>query len=105
MYKCLLVLMIFGTVTKATNDVPNETIQQELLSMRGVLDNIVSKLEKTEQTNMDLKERLAAAENRIRILGNCNQGGILKFCVVLIERTMLVNITYNNILVCLFDGV
>jgi predicted RNase H-like nuclease (RuvC/YqgF family) len=83
--------MIFGTVTKATNDVPNETIQQDLLSIRGVLDNIVSKLEKseirndlltqrlemTEQTNMDLKERLAAAENRIRILGNCNQGGIL----------------------------
>ena len=65
MYKCLLVLMIFETVTKATNDVPNETIQQELLSMRGVLDNIASKLEKTEQTNMDLKERLAAAENRI----------------------------------------
>ena len=91
MYKCLLVLLIFGTVTKATNDVPNETLQQDLLSMRGMLENIVSKLEKseirndlltqrlemTEQTNMDLKERLVAVENRIRILGNCNQGGIL----------------------------
>ena len=91
MYKCLLVLLIFGTVTKATNDVPNETLQQDLLSMRGMLENIVSKLEKseirndlltqrlemTEQTNMDLKERLVAAEHRIRILGNCNKGGIL----------------------------
>ena len=84
-------LLIFGTVTKATNDVPNETLQQDLLSMRGMLENIVSKLEKseirndlltqrlemTEQTNMDLKERLVAVENRIRILGNCNKGGIL----------------------------
>ena len=91
MYKCLLVLLIFGTVTKATNDVPNETLQQDLLSMRGMLENIVSKLEKseirndlltqrlemTEQTNMDLKERLVAAEHRIIILGNCNKGGIL----------------------------
>ena len=87
----MLVLLIFGTVTKATNDVPNETLQQDLLSMRGMLENIVSKLEKseirndlltqrlemTEQTNMDLKERLVAVENRIRILGNCNKGGIL----------------------------